>query len=451
MVGQSRRGGHAMRNVAAELYAVVESLYPICRSITGDGVRATLAILAKRIPIEVHEVPSGTPVFDWNVPKEWNIRDGYIKDAAGRRVVDFRASSLHVVNYSVPVHCRMPLADLKKHLFSIPEHPDWIPYRTSYYSESWGFCLTHNQLSALADGEYEVCIDSTLAPGSLTYGEYFIPGETDEEILIYSHVCHPSLCNDNLSGLAVTSFLAEHLAARRNRFSYRFVFGPGTIGSITWLSRNEDKLARIRHGLVVALVGDRGKFTYKKTRRGDADIDHAVVHALAASGRGFETQAFSPYGYDERQFCSPGINLPMGRLTRSPNGSYPEYHTSADNLDFVDAAQMGDAYQLCLEIFDLLERDERYVGTVNKGEPQLGRRGLYAKHGGAKNIAQRQYAMLWVLNFSDGEHGLLAIADRSGLPHAAIADAARDLAEAGLLAPASQPAKRLTEAAIVAG
>jgi aminopeptidase-like protein len=440
-----------MRDIGAELYSLVEVLYPICRSITGDGVRETLAVLATRIPLRMHEVPTGTPVFDWTVPKEWNVRDAYVKDAKGRRVVDFRASNLHVVNYSVPVRRRMPLAELKKHLFSMPDRPDWIPYRTSYYSESWGFCLTHNQLLALQDGEYEVCIDSTLAPGHLTYGEYVVPGETDEEMLVYSHLCHPSLCNDNLSGLAVSTFLAEHLASRRNRHTYRFVFGPGTIGSIAWLSRNEDKLARIRHGLVVALVGDRGRFTYKKTRGGDADVDHAVVRALKASGREFAVEPFSPYGYDERQFCSPGIDLPVGRISRSPNGSYPEYHTSADNLDFVSAERLAETYQLCLDAFDLLERDVRYVNTVNKGEPQLGRRGLYAKHGGGKNIAERQYAMLWVLNLSDGEHGLLGIAERSGLPPAVIAEAARDLAEAGLLVPAAPRGKPAVAAPVGSG
>jgi aminopeptidase-like protein len=229
---------------AAGILPLIERLYPICRSITGDGVRETLGIISEYIPLETVEVPSGISVFDWVIPKEWNIRDAYIKDSQGKRVIDFERSNLHVVNYSVPVSTKMSLEELKSHLFSLPEQPDWIPYRTSYYNDSWGFSLSHNQLMNLEDGEYDVCIDSTLGDGHLTYGECYLKGETEDEILIYTHVCHPSLCNDNLSGIAVATHLAKYLGETLSRHSFRFVFAPGTIGSITWLSRNEHKLWR---------------------------------------------------------------------------------------------------------------------------------------------------------------------------------------------------------------
>ncbi len=418
------------------LYRLIERLYPICRSITGDGVRDTLAIVAESIPLEIFEVPSGTQVFDWEVPREWNIRDAYIKDADGRRVVDFRESNLHVVNYSVPVAKQtMPLADLRDHLYSIPEQPDWIPYRTSYYAESWGFCLTHRQLEQLTDDEYEVCIDSSLEPGNLTYGECLVKGETSEEVIIYTHVCHPSLCNDNLSGIAVATQLAASLQQHKTKYSYRFIFAPGTIGSITWLSRNEDRLSAIRHGLIVALVGDAGPLNYKRSRDGDAMIDRAATRILKERADDAVIQEFSPYGYDERQFGSPGINLPVGRLTRSPNGAYPEYHTSADNLELIDPANLSEAFEVCMDIIDVLERDGVYRNTSPMCEPQLGKRGLYSKTGGKKQIGDREYALLWVLNQADGRHSLLEIARKSGIRFADIAGAAEELLEAGLLEP----------------
>jgi aminopeptidase-like protein len=418
-----------------EMYALAQQLYPICRSITGDGVRQTLAILRERIPLELHEVASGTPVFDWTVPKEWNIRDAYIKNPHGERVVDFHRSNLHVVNYSIPVRAKMRLAELRPHLHSLPEQPRLIPYRTSYYSESWGFCLRHEDLVGLPDDEYEVCIDSTLQPGSLTYGEYALPGNSQDEVVIYTHTCHPSLANDNLSGLAVVTFLAQHIAPMSRCYSYRFIFGPGTIGSITWLSRNESHLGRIRHGLVVALVGDSGPFTYKRSRRGDAAIDRIAVKALRDGDSPWSAIDFEPYGYDERQFCSPGVNLPVGRLTRTSNGAYPEYHTSADNLDLIKPQTLAQSLAACLRIVNMLENDRYYTNTSPKGEPQLGKRGLYRKSGGQRDVGQREYALLWVLNFCDGAHSLLDISERSGLSFEAIHAAAQDLKAAGLLVP----------------
>jgi aminopeptidase-like protein len=415
------------------MHTLVERLYPLCRSITGDGVRATLDIIGEFIPLTVHEVPSGTEVFDWTVPREWNIRDGYLANADGERVVDFRESTLHVVSYSVPVSVIMPLHALREHLHTLPEQPDLIPYRTSYYTEDWGFCLPHARLESLADGDYHAMIDSTLADGSLTYAEHVVPGEVTDEVIVSCHVCHPSLANDNLAGIAVATELALRLAGQRPRYTYRFLFLPGTIGSITWLARNADRVERIRHGLVLACAGDRGSLTYKLSRRGDAEIDRAARHVLATSGRPHEIVDFSPYGYDERQYCSPGFNLGVGCLTRTPYGAYPEYHTSADNPSFVSPEAMADTAQTCWEIFSVLERNRRFVNLSPYGEPQLGKRGLYGSLGGRSDTKQRQLAMLWVLNLSDGEHSLLDVADRSGLPFAVLTEAAEALSAVGLI------------------
>ncbi len=411
----------------------MSDLYPICRSITGDGFRESLRILGREIPLEMREVPTGTRVFDWTVPKEWNIRDAYVKDAKGRRVIDFQRSNLHVVNYSVPINRKMSLGELKEHLFSLPDHPDWIPYRTSYYKETWGFCVSHRTLQALEDDEYEVCIDSSLEDGHLTYGEYYLKGRVDDEVLISCHCCHPSLCNDNLSGMALATFLAKFLGRLSTRYSYRFLFIPGTIGSITWLSLNESEVSKIKHGLVVACVGDAGKSTYKKSRRGDAEIDRAVAHVLQHSGQDYEIQEFSPYGYDERQYCSPGFNLPVGSLTRTPHGRYPEYHTSADDLNFVQPAYLADSFSKYLAVINVLENNGRFLNTNPKCEPQLGKRGLYSTFGGRKDTDLYELALLWVLNLSDGQSTLLDIAERSGLAFSAIRDAANALVQHDLL------------------
>jgi aminopeptidase-like protein len=421
-----------------ELFGFAEKVYPICRSITGNGLRETLRSIQSKIPLEVFEVPSGTPVFDWTVPKEWNIRDAYIKDASGKRVVDFQRSNLHVFNYSIPVHATLPLTELKQHLFTLPDHPDWIPYRTSYYKEQWGFCLTHNQLAALGDGNYEVRIDSTLEAGHLSYGECYLPGRLREEVLISTHVCHPSLANDNLSGVAVATSLAQFLAGKELRYSYRFVFVPGTIGAITWLARNSDKTQNIRHGLVLTGVGDRGGFHYKKSRRGNTEVDRAAGHVLRHCGEPAEVLDFSPYGYDERQYCSPGFNLPVGCLMRSVWGTFPEYHTSADNLDFIHPEQLARSLRVCVSICDVLENNKSYRNQNPFGEPQLGKRDLYRATGGDSPETEI-HARLWVLNFSDGEHSLLDIAERSGLPFEAIRSASKLLAEKGLLAEAVGP------------
>ena len=417
----------------------VTSLYPICRSITGDGFRETLARLQQLVPLEIHEVPSGTPVFDWTVPREWNIRDAWVANSRGERVIDFRSHNLHVVNYSTPVRKRMTLSELRPHLFSLPDHPDWIPYRTSYYKESWGFCLTHRQLQALPDGEYDVCIDSTLAPGKLTWGEFLLPGESSDEVLLSCHSCHPSLANDNLAGMAVAIHLARRLAERPRRLSYRFLFIPGTIGSIAWLAHNQDRVNRIKHGLVLSCLGDRGSPTYKRSRRGDALIDRAASHVLRHSGD-HTIIDFVPYGYDERQYCSPGFDLAVGCLTRTPNGKYPEYHTSADNLEFVSPEHLAHSLCACEAILDVLENDARYRNLNPHCEPQLGRRGLYSGVVGKSELPSLELALLWVLNQSDGDHALLDIAERSGLEFNVIHAAACALKATGLLEPVEEAA-----------
>lgn len=424
-VSQAR--SHTAANPAAtgqEMHRLIAELYPICRSITGDGVRQTLRALQQRVPLELREVASGTAVFDWTVPKEWNIRDAYVKDSSGERIIDFRKSNLHVVNYSVPVRRRISLAELKEHLFTIPEHPDWIPYRTSYYKDGWGFCLSHRQFSALRDEEYEVHIDSSLQDGHLTYGELFLPGEKQDEVLLSTHTCHPSLCNDNLSGIALAVALAEHLSSEKRRYSYRFLFIPGTIGSITWLAQNPGTIPYIQHGLVLTGVGDAGKLHYKKSRRGNAEIDRAMASVLKHSGLPHQTLEFSPYGYDERQFCSPGLNLPVGRLSRTPHGTFPEYHTSADNLEFVHAEKLGEAFTVCCQALSLLDRNRTFVTLHPMCEPQLGKRGLYRNIGGHAGSMEREMAMLWVLNLSDGTNSLLDIAERSGVGFDLLSEAA---------------------------
>ncbi|MGD2074869.1 MAG: DUF4910 domain-containing protein [Gammaproteobacteria bacterium] len=422
-----------IHQIGDEIYALIADLYPICRSITGNGVRETLRRLATRLPLEIHEVPTGTEVFDWTIPKEWNIRDAYIKDRQGNRVVDFQASNLHVVSYSVPVHRQMSLDELRPHLLTLPEHPDWIPFRTSYYKEGWGFCLSHNQLRTLRDETYEVVIDASLESGHLTYGECYLEGELDDEVLLSTHICHPSLCNENLSGTALLTVLGGALASIERRYSYRLLFIPTTIGSIAWLALNHARLATVKHGLVMACMGDGGPFTYKRSRHGNAAIDRVVEHVLRHAGVAYEVRDFTPYGFDERQFCSPGFDLPVGGLTRTRHDEYPEYHTSADNLDLVRPRYLAESFAIYARVLDFIEHDRRYRSRSPHGEPRLGKRGLYRAVGGQADGRRAELPLLWVLNFADGKHSLLDVAERSALPFDAVCDAASALVEAGLL------------------
>ncbi|GAB2778959.1 DUF4910 domain-containing protein [Hymenobacter latericoloratus] len=419
------------------MHALLARLFPICRSLTGNGVRETLAIVREYLPeLQVHEVPSGTPALDWMVPAEWNIRDAWVKNAAGERVIDFRAHNLHVLQYSTPVRGWFSRAELEEHLFSLPQQPDLIPYRTSYYQPNWGFCLSHRQRQQLQEEHYEVCIDSTLdESGALTYGELVLPGASEEEVLLSCHCCHPSLANDNLSGLVVAVFLMQELARQPRRYTYRLVLGPGTIGSIVWLSRNPEAVGRIRHGLVLTLLGGPGGFTYKQSRRATAEVDRAAALVLRDSGTTYEVRPWLPYGYDERQYCSPGFNLPVGCLSRTPFGEFAEYHTSADNLSFVQPAQLVESLRLAEDFCAALEANRTYQNLSPYGEPQLGRRGLYKGVGGGQEGADWQMALLWLLNLSDGSHNLLQVAEQSGLGVALLHRAARALETAGLLQP----------------
>lgn len=415
------------------LHDFAARLFPWCRSISGCGLRDSLTALKEFAPVELREVASGTRALDWTVPPEWNIQDAWIEDSRGERIVDFRKNNLHVVSYSAPVRAKLTLEKLKPHLHSIPEHPDWIPYRTSYYRESWGFCLSHRQLQSLSEGEYDVCIKSSLAPGYLTYAEFIIKGESDDEFLLSAHSCHPSLANDNLSGMAVAARLAQILQGRRLRHTYRFLWAPGTIGAISWLAGNRASLSKIHGGLVLSCLGDGGTFHYKRSRHENARTDSVVECVLADSGMAHVIQDFEPMGYDERQFCSPGFNLPVGRLSRTPNGRYAEYHTSADNLEFIKPGALAGSLELLLRIVETWESNRTFRNLAPYGEPQLGKRGLYRATGGVSGNTD-EAAMFWVLNLADGTNSLLDVARRSRLSFAAISVAAARLAEAGLLA-----------------
>jgi aminopeptidase-like protein len=418
----------------AALHALASRLYRIPRSIAGPGVRESLAILAEHAPIRIEEIASGTPVLDWEVPREWVLRSARLSAPDGRVVADAAEHNLHVLNYSAPFRGRVPLAELRPHLHSLPDRPERIPYRTSYWRESWGFCLPHRIVESLPEGDYEVAIDTEHVTGAMSYGEAHLAGESSDEVLFSTHCCHPQLANDNLSGMVVMAALAAELAARpRRRYAYRFLFVPGTIGAIAWLATHEEEARRIRHGLVAAGLGDGGGFHYKRSRRGDAPIDYAVPRALAALGEPVAVEPFLPFGYDERQYNSPGFALPVGSLSRTPWGRYPEYHTDADDLGLVRPERLERALAVCRAVVDELEGREVYLNLAPKGEPRLGKRGLYREIGGDEAGRERELALLWVLNLSDGEHDLAMIATRAGLAPADVRAAAEALVGAGLL------------------
>jgi len=414
------------QSVGREAKELISHLYPYCRSLTGNGVRQTLAALKEVLPLSVHEVPSGTKAYDWTVPDEWNIEDAYVADDDGRRIIDFKAHNLHVAGYSAPVDARMQRADLLAHLYTRPDRPDDIPYRHFYYRDGWGFCAPHRLLSELTAREYRVVIKSTIQPGHLTYGEFYIPGSAPGEILFSTHICHPSLCNDNLSGIATAALLARDLMRVPPRYGMRFLFVPATLGPLVWLSRNEHLLPRIRAGLVIAGVGDPGPLTYVRTRDGGLHVDKVASHVLARTRPGDALiREFAPKGYDQRQYCSPGFDLPIGCVMRTPDGEYPEYHTSADGLNFVTAPALAESWKLMRLMAGILQHDRRYLNTSPKGEPRLGPRGLIED-------ADR-LGMFWTLNFSDGRHSLLDIAERSRNSFWDILDGARRLEASGLL------------------
>ena len=430
--------GADVESAGASMLGLMADLLPMCRSITGPGLRATLARVGRMIPLTVAEVPTGTQVFDWTIPREWSIEDAYLEHEDGRRFIDFRDSNLHVVNYSAPVDEWLSLSDLGSRLHTLPQYPDWVPYRSSYYREDWGFCLSERAKQALPEGRYHAVIRSRLYDGALSIGEFVHVGSSEEEVLVFAHTCHPSLCNDNLSGIVVAAHLAAYLKTRKTRYTYRFVFAPATIGSITWMAQNEARLARIKHGLVLAMMGDAGPLHYVSSRTAAATIDRAAATVLRTCYSDASVIQFSPWGFDERQFNSPGIKLPVGRLTRALTGEYPQEHTSADSLELMSATALGESWRACLRIFEVLERDGRHVNLAPKGEPQLGKRGLYRQTGGYYDgVADRQLGLLWMLNQSDGSASLLDIAERSGLEFGLLAQCAEDLQQAGLLVPAN--------------
>jgi len=444
--------------IGNEMYDLMVKLYPICRSITGNGVRKTLDIISEQIPLEKYEIPTNTEVFDWTIPKEWNIKDAYVKKSNGEKIIDFQKSNLHVLNYSVPVHKTVSLSELKDHLFTLPDQPTLIPYRTSYYYENWGFCITHNQFLQLEEGEYEVVVDSTLEDGSLSYGEYFIKGESDDEVLLSCYTCHPSMCNDNLSGVVLLTFLAKYLKNIPSKYSYRFLFIPETIGAITWLFRNEHNVPKIKHGLIATCVGDSGVSSYKKSRQGNAEIDRTVIDVLKNSGDEYKIMDYKPIGSDERQFCSPGFNLPVGSLERTIPPGFPEYHTSGDDTNFVQPKYLADSFSKYFKVVLKLEEnfgkfysknneeelpeidsknDQVFLNLNPKCEPKLDKIGLYRKVGaGADNTKDeriRTLMILWVLNYSDGKHSLRHISLRSGIDFKQIKQTAELLHEKKLL------------------
>ena len=434
-----------MRGCQPSMRRFLERAFPICRSITGDGVRATLDLIADElVPVadalgeryswERHEVATGTPVLDWTVPKEWNLTRATLHGPDGQRILDSDDCNLHVVSYSTPVDVELDLEELRPRLHALPDRPDAIPYRTSYYNETWGLCLDQQTLDGLMPGRYHVRIDARLEPGHLSYGEAVLAGRSDHEFLLTTHICHPSMANDNLSGIAALTEAARRLASLPQLdHSIRLLFIPGTIGSITWLERNRHAVERIAGGLAVAGAGDPAPATYKRSRRGDTRIDSLMSRLV--TGAGGEVIDYYPYGYDERQFCSPGFDLPFGRLSRSIHGTYPEYHTSADDLDFVDDTTLDDTASLLVSAVQAFDREPRYVNVAPHGEPQLGRRGLYGSVGGAIGSKSDEMAVLWLLAYSDGDRSLDDIADLAGLERDRLAETARSLVDAELLRP----------------
>ncbi len=416
---------------------LLEKLFPICRSITGNGVRKSLDIIKEytKTDLNIIEIPSGKKVYDWEIPKEWNINTAWVKDSNGNKIIDFDLNNLHLVSYSIPIDDYMSLDELKKHIHTIPDKPDWIPYRTSYYNEDWGFCISHKHLEELEvfdgvsnSGEYHVYIDSTLEQGNLSYGELFLPGKSNEEILLSTYICHPSMANDNLSGPVLLSELAKNLAKEDLHYSYRFLFIPETIGAIAWLSENENKLNNIVGGLVATCIGDSGVIQYKRSRQIYSMIDNIVERVLkdTAAIEEYDIKDFEPLGSDERQFCSPGINLPIGCLTRTPYGEFEEYHTSADNLDFVTEYNLQASFDILKEIIYYLEYNKTYINVNPKCEPNLGRRGLYDLIGaGDRNKSIPLYK--WILNYSDGKNSLIDISNKCDIKFEHILEAAKDL------------------------
>lgn len=416
-------------SLADDIAFYFDRLWPILRSITGSGVRQSQDILSEIVPLERHEIPSGTPVFDWTIPKEWIVREAYLIDPLGRRRLDIQENNLHVLNYSMPFKGTVSKQELQTHLYSLPDKPTAIPYVTSYYAPRWGFCLSQQQRDALPEGNYQVVIDTDFIDGSLTIGEAVLEGESEQEVLLSTYTCHPSLANNELSGPLVTAFLYQRLATlEKRRLTYRFVFLPETIGAIAYLHlRGEHLKKNLIAGYVLTCIGDSGDFTYKRSRQCTSLADRAAEHVLKHQPTSYKVIDFSPLGSDERQYCSPGFNLPVGSLMRSMYGTFAEYHTSLDNREFISFAAMAESVDTYYAIMTALDNNVRYKNNFPYGEPQLGKRGLYDTLG-RNTIPELSSAVFWLLNYADGEHDLLSIAEKSGLNITLLQQAA----EAGL-------------------
>jgi aminopeptidase-like protein len=393
-----------------------DRLWPITRSLTGNGNRESLQILSEIIPLDIREIPSGSKCFDWTVPPEWNIREAWIKDEHGNEIINFKENNLHILGYSEPFEGELTYDELKDHLYTLPDQPNLIPYLTSYYSRRWGFCLSDNEFQKLdKSAKYQVKIDADLDEnGSMTISDLVLKGKSDQEILFTTYICHPSLANNELSGPLVTAFIYDQLKDKDLYYTYRFVFVPETIGSICYLSLNGEHLKeKLVAGFVVTCIGDNGNFTYKKSRRGNALSDRAVNIILNQTEEEYNLLDFSPIGSEERQYCSPGLNLPVGSLMRTMYGVYPEYHTSADNKDFISFEALEESVKKYLEVVHLMEYNKKYVNQLPNCEPQLGKRGLYPTLGSQKEKTVDLQATIWILNLSDGEHDLIDIIELS--------------------------------------
>jgi aminopeptidase-like protein len=433
-----RRSGSGPRVVEAELETYFDRLWPLLRSITGEGVRQTHDILSECVPLQRLEVPSGTQVFDWTVPKEWVVRGAHVLRPDGEKILDVAVNNLHLVNYSAPFRGRVSRSELDQHLHSLPDLPSAIPYVTSYYAPRWGFCIAHEQRQRLPDGDYQVHIDTEFIEGSLTLSEAVLPGESAQEVLISTYTCHPSLANNELSGPLVAAFLYRKLAALPSRrLTYRFLFAPETIGAVTYLSLRGEHLQRqLVAGFVVTCAGDRGPFTYKRSRAGNTLADRAAEYHLRRHvGSGATCIPFFPTGSDERQYCSPGFNLPVGSIMRTMYSKYPEYHTSLDDKSFICFSALRETVDLYFDVCFTLDRNQRYRNLVPHCEPQLGKRGLYPTLGAGRDAAAQVEAVMWLLNLSDGDHDLLAIAERSGVPFEALVPLAETCVAKNVLAP----------------
>ena len=420
-----------------EIEEYFDKLWPINRSLTGNGNRDSLKIIEEIVDLNISEIPSGTKCFDWIVPPEWNVKEAWVQDGSGKKIIDFAISNLHLVGYSEPFHGKLTLIELKKHLYSMPDQPTLIPYVTSYYKRRWGFCMSHNQLTDLKHGEYEVFIDSTLNDkGSMTIADAIIPGKSRKEILFTTYICHPSMANNELSGPLVSSFIYQALKKRKGtlKYTYRFAFVPETIGSIYYLSKNGNHFKEnLLAGLVITTVGDRGKFTYKRSRAENSLTNRAVETILSNSNKDYQVEDFFPMGSDERQYCSPGFNLPVGSLMRTRYGKYKEYHTSGDDKSFISFEAMADTIDLYIEVVDLIENNCKPINFLPDCEPQLGKRGLYPDISSSLEKTQIVEAIQWVLNYSDGLHDTIDIINKSKLKPSLIYSAIKLLNEAGLL------------------